>query len=391
MKPHPSLSAPFIEPEPIYPQESMSPYLECWCGSQKKWKWCHKDRQKQKEQPVGRLIAEMRAELQVGYCSHPNASLVNCSNKIIRSHTIQRRGGLADIAEDGHVISVKAGIDGIFENNGKINPKLVGVKSASTFNGFCETHDTQMFRPVEAGTPSLNFENAFLLTFRAISYELFTKRAALRAIPIQQQMDFGKPYHTQAAIQSHLHYTKEGMIRGISDMEKWKAQYDSAYNSKDFSSFSFYAAEFTEVLPVAASGAFHPEFDFQGNHLQIITRGTADFDHIAFNLTTLNGASVAVFGWIGGADSPASQFARSFHKMPDQDKSSAAIQLAFEQLENTCIRPSWWSALPEQQKFFAMEKFHAGLGISGPERTSKNFSERPWSFSNATISNFLGE
>lgn len=331
----------------------------------------------------------MREEFQEGYCSHPDASELTCSERIIRAHTIQRHGGLAEIAENGHVMSVKAGIEDIFDNNGRIEPKLVGVRSASTFNGFCENHDTSMFRPVETGVTDLSAETVYLLTFRALAYELYTKRAALRSDPIQREMDFGKPFEIQAIIQTRLHFLKQGMIRGLADLELWKERYDLAYRQRDLSDFSFYAVEFDDILPVAACGAFHPEVDFEGNQLQIISRGETEFDHIAFNLTTLNGASVAAFGWMGGSG-PTAAFVESYRRIPDTEKATAIIQLAFEHLENTYMRPSWWNSIPDDWRAFAIAKFKSGAGDPKMDRKTNALAVRPFSYTTAGIRSTFG-
>lgn len=389
LPPHPSLSALFLEPEHIYPVENMPPYNPCWCGSDKKWKWCHKNREKRSPVKIGRLLSEMREQYSQGYCCHPDAGVEACSKKIIRAHTIQRSGGLAGITEDGHVMSVKAGIEAIFDNEGRIDPSLDGVRGASTFNGFCNLHDTALFRPVEGSGSTLSIENIFLLTFRAIAYELYTKRAALQAVPIQRQMDFGAPFPIQAAIQEYLHYNALGMKRGLVELESLKNRYDIAYRRSDFSEFSVYAVEFAEVLPVVASGAFYPEVDFLGNQLQKLGRGSAEFQHIAFNLTTLNGTTVAAFGWLGRKDGPPAAFVESFKKLSDSEKSTAVIQLAFEQLENTYMRPSWWLGLPEEWRNLAISKIKAGTSLAGI-RGCEALANRPYPFSEVGVRSDLG-
>ncbi len=380
MPPHPSLSAPFLEPDHIYPVESMYPYDPCWCGSNIKWKWCHKDREKRPPVKIRRLLSELRDQYSQGYCSHPDAGAETCSQKIIRAHTIQRSGGLAGITEAGHVMSVKAGVQAIFDNEGRIDPILDGVRGASTFNGFCNFHDTTLFRPVEIGGSTLSAESVFLLTFRAIAYELYTKRAAVRAVPIQQQMDYGASFLKQAIVQQHLHYNAVGMKRGLIDLESIKKRYDSAYRSNDRSEFSVYAVEFSEVLPVVACGAFYPEVDFSGNQLQKLGRGSAEFEQIAFNLTILNGVTVAAFGWLGSKNGPPAAFVESFKELPDLEKSAAVIQLAFEQLENTYMRRSWWLGLPEEWRNFVVSKIKAGTSLV-EEREVDALAKRPYPFS----------
>lgn len=386
---HPSLSAPFLEPDHIYPIEKMPPYEPCWCGSGKKWKWCHKDREKLKPVKIGRLLFELNEQYSKGYCSHPDAGVDSCSQSIIRAHTIQRSGGLKEITESGHVMSVKAGVQGIFDNDGQIDPILDGVRGASTFNGFCNLHDTALFRPVETGSPTLSSESIFLLTFRAIAYELYTKRASVRAVPTQRQMDYGTPFHIQAAIQSYLHYNAAGMMKGLAELESIKSRYDVAYRQNDLSEFSVYAVEFNDILPVVACGAFYPEVDFLGKQLQKLGRGNAEFEQIAFNLTTLNGVSVAAFGWLGAKNGPPLAFVESFKKLPDSEKSTAVIQLAFEQLENTYMRPSWWLRLPDEWRSFVISKIKSGTPFVN-ERGVDALENRPYPFSTVGVRSEFG-
>ena len=383
MKPHASLTAPSLKLDNLHPQARMDPYVPCWCGSGKKWKFCHKDREKQRPREIGETMAKMHAELQHGYCSHPDAGS-SCSPKIIRSHTVQRAVGLAAIAEDGHVLSGKAGLSKIFDRNGTLEPELVGVKSASTFNGFCGLHDSTMFKPVETGQPGLSSENVFLLAFRALAYELFMKKAALRSTSIQKEIDFGHPFEQQAAVQIHLHAYEQGLRKGASELLEWKRKYDDAYLKGDWKRFAFYAVEFDQVLPVVAAGSFQPEVDFHGRQLQWLA-GDAELDHIVFNLTVLNGSTVAMFAWLGERDGPAAQLVNSFVRIPDDEKSAAVIHLAFEHLENTFIKPSWWASLPEEGRNVVRRLMKSGIGDPDADRHTESLAHRPVRFSDAKV------
>ncbi|MGO9570882.1 MAG: zinc chelation protein SecC [Desulfomonilaceae bacterium] len=383
---HESLLLPFDMPPPLEPREVMDPYEPCWCQSGKKWKWCHKDRELQEPVHFGAQMAELLAEMTKGYCSHPSASKLTCGDRIIRAHTVQRRGGLAAISEGGHVISIKDGMRDILKNEGRVVPRKAGISDASTFMGFCDSHDAAMFRPIEVGAPVLSRENAFLLSFRALAYELFTKRTVLRSIPIQREMDRGKPFYIQVAIQQYLNLNAQGMIRGLRDLTKWKLEYDSAYLSECCDAYSFYAVAFSEVLPVVSCGGFHPEFDFEANPLQRIGRGDVDFDHMTFNLTSLNGKGVAVFGWTQSESGPAEAFVNSFKCLPDSEKADAVLHLAFEQIENTYVRPSWWDQLSEEERQSVIQRFLSGVpGIIGTERQRDCLSNRSVTYVSAEV------
>jgi SEC-C motif len=352
----------------------------CWCGSGLKWKRCHRERERQEPIPIGKLLGEQHAEFARGVCLHPEAGPSVCGSRIIRAHTVQRNGGLSSISEDGHVISIKRGFEDIFKNEGEIVPRKIGVHHASTFMGFCGTHDDQLFAPVEKAPINPNAEAAFLLSFRAICYELFAKQVALRTIEVQRQLDRGKDFEVQCYIQQLLHLQREGMKRGLHDLAAWKRSYDEAYRDKSFTRFPFVAVVFAQPLPVVTCGAFYPEFDFGGNPLQIITRGTEPFEHVSFNLTSVNGKSIAVLGSTGSPSGPAEQFVNSYRAVPWDSRANASFHLACEYLENSYFRPSWWNAQPDKAMAHLVQRFRSGIGTAGTERNADCLSEFRFNF-----------
>lgn len=361
---HPSLNAKFEFPTTLVPQEKMGRNELCWCGSGKKWKKCHKERHLQKEIPIGQLLNEMHQSEIRGTCLHPDASKQNCSRQTIKAHTVQRAGGLRAIAEDGHVISVKKGVEKIFENQGNILPKPLGIGSASTFNGFCATHDNLLFEPIENKAYSLDHESAFLLSFRAIAYEYLTKKDSIKGIEIQRKLDKGKDFQTQIAIQQHLHSFLSGLLRGMRDLANWKAEYDKKFYAKDYTSMPHYAVEFDGLLPFVCCGGFHPEVDFNGNQLQRISRGNFKFEHVCVNISVMDKKTFLVFGWHGAKDGPAEIFVKSFQSIKDSEKANTALILAVEQSENTYFNPSWWNALSKTNRNHLIKRMGSGTGLN---------------------------
>lgn len=126
----------------------MPPYEPCWCGSRKKFKFCHSKREAAPRINVFEVEALMRDQADQGYCSHPEASAASCEGGIIRAHTVQRRGGLAAIAEAGHVLTLKPTMKGMIDHEGRPPPRAIGVGKASVFPGFCNRHDSDLFKPI---------------------------------------------------------------------------------------------------------------------------------------------------------------------------------------------------------------------------------------------------
>jgi hypothetical protein len=363
----------------------MDPYKECWCGSGTKWKWCHKGREEKHPEPLGQHINNLRNATIEHYCSHPKAAPHECAKEIIRAHTIPRSGGLGKIAERGHVYSVKAAGSSIYENNGVLLPKLVGVRSASTFGGFCGKHDAAMFRPIEQGEPPLNHETCFLMSFRAIAYELFQKKQAMEGAEVQRKLDYGKPFSEQAAIQTHIHYYLKGTERGLSDLQHWKDRYDESYLHHDYSHFSCFAVRFRGVLPIAACGAFHPEISFYGTQLQVLSRGNSAFDHVTVTLLPIGNKTALVFGWLDSDFGPTTQFVKSFADIPDDQKANAAVHLVFEHIENTYLRPSWWEQIHESVRTQALNRFAGGTGLHGYLREREDLTRLQVEFTTDNI------
>lgn len=367
---HPSLQIPLVLPAELEPKREMGRNERCWCGSGRKWKKCHLGRESRPPPIPGEQSSRLYREFQKGYCSHPEAGPDNCSDRIVRAHTVQRRGGIAAIAESGHVISVKSAMQDLVKNDGAFVPRKVGGRSASTFMGFCAKHDYSMFQPVEKQSFTLSSQSCFLLGFRALSYELFSKRAELRSMQGMRELDSGQPFAFQCQWQQEMNLREYGAKRAQADLERWKRRYDSIFLIRRFEEYRYVGVTFSSILPVVGCGAFHPEFDFAGNPLQMIMCGNEIHEHVAFNLTVLDGSSVLVIGWIGEHKGPAEAFGRSFMDVPDEQKANLGIQLAVEHLENIYMRPSWWGGLPNTTRGALKARMRSGVGASGQDRQS---------------------
>ena len=341
----------------------MGPYDLCWCRSGKKYKWCHFRREKQKPINIFEIEAGMIAELRDGYCSHPDPVADPCSAAIAKAHTVQKKGGLAAIAEVGHVLTVKPTMKEMIETEGNPQPRKIGVNKASVFPGFCSRHDTTLFKPIEGQSLVLTKDTAFLFSYRAIAYERFAKEAQLRSTHIQREADRGQPFWKQAAIQMHLATFIAGIQIGMRDMDLWKGQFDARLMSGARDDFHFVAVRFDQVLPVVACGAFHPEYDFQGKPLQQLGRDGVDFDHITLTVTTFEAQTIAVFGWIGSDDGPAKILAESFVALHDSRKADALVRLLFIHTDNLFLRPSWWEGLREPDRRALNEMTRSGTSM----------------------------
>lgn len=270
-------------------------------------------------------------------------------------------GGLAPIQENGHVLTAKFTCEDLVKHRGRPPLRRIGTGKASTFPGFCNKHDSELFKPVEERELRLDRTAAFLLAFRAIAYERFTKEAAINISDSQRQADRGQPFWRQVQIQENLDLIHQGQLRGLADVDRWKGDYDACLLSHDFTNFHFYGVIFDGILPIVACGAAHVEFGFDGKELQRISRGDAPFEHIAFTVTSFSGKSILILGWTGTVDASAAYFINTFRDLPQDRKADAVIRMCFELSENIYVKPSWWADVPTDIRSRLQARIMSGL------------------------------
>ena len=240
----------------------------CWCGSGLKYKKCHMGREKQEPLNIWEVAREHRKLLSTRNCLAPDSIKVNCSGNIVKAHTVPRSGSLRQIACNGHVYSFIPSLENLMKYQGRLQPELVGINKASTFTGFCSEHDNKIFSKVERQSFLGSLEQCFLLAYRALAREIFTKKALVSSSNIRRQADRGKSIEQQYALQAKNLLMDTGASAGLRDIEYYKTMYDNVLLSGDFTSVCAYVIELDFSPPIMCSAGIFPEQDFEGNQLQ---------------------------------------------------------------------------------------------------------------------------
>ena len=105
--------------------------------------------------------------IQFGRCLEPT---MKCDQPAIRAHSIQNRQTIALLERDNHVFAWQPKFS---EAGPEIALRRIGRNEASTFAGFCNQHDTDLFRPLDTKPfDGADREQLFLLAYRGITCEL---------------------------------------------------------------------------------------------------------------------------------------------------------------------------------------------------------------------------
>jgi SEC-C motif len=337
----------------------------CFCGSGKKYKYCHIDREDDVPLKLDDAIkASNQAQKKI--CFHPNASKSTCKGKIIKAHSIQKNGGLSKIARSGHVYMLDYSLTALHNKGGQPTYNLIGINHATTFTGFCNYHDTTTFLPIEQHPFVSSQESAFLLSYRGICREYFAKRYELEMNLSMQDGDRGKSIENQIRYQEYIKQYSIGVKAGFSDVEHHKRIYDDKLIHRDYSDVSFYTIIFDRVPDFMCSSAFILEMDFDGKILQTTKdylRLNIPLAQCTFSLIGTDTGGAAVFSWLG--ENPHGvKLIQSLDSKSDDAIIHAVLRFTFEYFENVAISPTWWEKLSESEKSILKQRATSGVAFN---------------------------
>lgn len=354
----------------VLPQKKIGRNSPCWCGSGKKYKYCHLNRDTQSPLPVSTVRKEFKRAFTEKMCLAPASWSENCAGDISNAHTVPKSGSLRKIARKGHVYSIPLDLPLNREKDRSgFALKLQGLKKASTFSGFCARHDDAIFGPLEKrrfeGTP----QQCFLLGYRAMAREFYTKQAAVKNLELLQDLDRGRSLDEQLFLQSFKTKFGTGLKTGFRDLQKNKETCDSMLERNHFGDVRSYIIEFESPPPVMCSGSVLPEQDFEGNVLQDLR----DLDRTMDTLycTSFFGGSrgVVAFTWLLDSDRSCRSFIESLMAIPEDLVSAALLRFFFEHFENLHISPEWWDGLNKYKQTALLNRFTDSVSLNNERRS----------------------
>ena len=319
----------------------------CWCTSGEPFVTCHKDRQAQIPESKWAILRQVRKLNGAQYCSHPLASPQQCKGQIVRAHTLQKSGSLSAICVNRHVYGLEEG--GMPNDNGVLPFKQIGVNEASTFTGFCQRHDAELFRPLEMEPFTTSKEQLFLLAYRALAKEVYAKRFALRIEPLLRKGDVGKEPFEQVMLQNELYLMAQQHRLSLRDLDANLRDYGQIYLSRDFDRMSAYVVFADRTLDFVVSGGVFPEFDFAGLCLQnLATPNRLEF--LTYSALAFQTGGVVAFVWDSTRGGSCVQLMRSLDRLAVADVPDALVRLTFEHFENTYADPRWWEGMSTSER-----------------------------------------
>lgn len=294
---------------------------------------------------------ELKRHSQRGRCLHYSND--DRCNEIISAHSIQKKGQLSLIAEEGHVYRLSADLSVMKRTNGFPSLKRVGVNRASTFAGFCKQHDNELFEPIDNFPLRPVKAQIALYAYRSLCREYFVKENAVAVLTEMKNHP-----ELDASRQRFLAATQFGHSIGLAGLNYHKSIYDEALKTYDYEQFEFTYFTSSSPCPLQLSGLLYPDYDFEGNHLQDLGNHRTPLDLITFFTAPAKEGWAFGFGWHASSNQTCLPFIQSLAQRAATGEKieDALLRFSLSCCENHAIRISWWDGLDESARAAAIER-----------------------------------
>lgn len=261
----------------------------------------------------------------------------------IRSHSLSKCW-LDTISFQGHVIKVQLSLTKDEDGNGArtFSPELFGANEVSVFRGFCNKHDTALFRNLDTLTVEPTVDDCMKLIYRSVSREFAAKH---HVVATMLEAGMGKdPEAFEKSVFPQIVFTI-GLL-------EYKFKIENALASGDFDDYSHLIFDLGARPPFLGATTFIPCVTSRGRVLG------ANREQMTLTLLPTESGGRAVLSWNHIGNPCAAKFAHALRKTPLHLAGMAIARMFFEMSDNAVFAPVYWIGIPEECKM-AVVNMHA--------------------------------
>lgn len=219
-----------------------------------------------------KMMRKLRSVTNIKDCFHSNKS--ECVLPIKSAHSLQKQGSLRFLEKEkggNRYVYVHTEKQHNFEHK-FYDLKPTGRKAATTFDGFCEYHDTELFKKIE-NEPEItdinNDEHLFLHSYRSFAIAYHRKHEELKMYDstdpeiVEMLNELYSPHQ--------LFEARLGVEAALNDIKYPKQQIDKFLSSQDFSAMEYLVFEYHHTVPAGCAAFITPYQMPSGRKIQTNT------------------------------------------------------------------------------------------------------------------------
>lgn len=227
-------------------------------------------------------------------CSHPLKD--ECRLPIKNAHSLQRQGSLKLLEQ-----TIKGNSFIYCHTDRQMNKKYdfldlkpIGRKDASTFYGFCDFHDTELFKEIENNPDATDINNdlhCFLHTYRSFSHSYHRKYEEYKLFTslepeVLKYLDefYGKD----------VDEVTQGVKLALQDLEIPKRHLDEILINKNYEKLEYYCYEYPYRCPVSCAGVTTPGHFKDGTPFNLSTKSDISYSDVFTTVLPLANRTVII-------------------------------------------------------------------------------------------------
>lgn len=337
----------------------------CPCKSGKKYKKCHGAMEEKDDNMYLNLSVQSRVERGVKaglikQCIHPDND--NCSEKIVKAHSIQNNRILNQIMRNGEVYMVKAAMT---EHSYRFKFKSIGRKVATTFTGFCGFHDKILFQPIEDTEYVGSEHQNFLFAYRVFSFEYHKKLEAQNAS--KKKLD-GKP----SLVKNKRYMNQfEGYDLAIRDSIRHKEVFDEALLNQDYGIVETVSFKLEGAARLAVCSGFFLEYDLKGKRVNKLADVENGMKLLMVNVFPQNESTIVLFSWLKEDSDTYSEFREQLLSLTSAEIIQLLNNLIPAYSENVVYNPDFIDNWNENEKKNYLDVFKHSM-FNPVEKSKRN-------------------
>lgn len=290
-----------------------------------------------------------------------------CSEEIIRSHSIQRRNSkLEFLAKNSkkpqHVYEFKR--YELLSKSRKV--MLVPIRIAGTFFGFCKKHDGEIFKPIDNNPFNGLSEHCFLHSYRSFAYTYHRIKEFHSYITVlsNRNIEIAKKYfHIMAGVFNALGMKSSLPIptfngKGVTPeilreyeaqrFEKYRTFLNNYYKSRHYGELDYIVHEVPYLSPIVASSRAILHIEAENSYI-LPDDGVYRGFPCMITIFPENGSTYIILSRFK-FDLHGELMFTALRKLTREALEVEVSKMIFEQLENFYIAPAFWDSLSEEER-----------------------------------------
>lgn len=340
-------------------------YEPCPCHPEKKFKFCCYDKARKdnsesrikEKMNIGRVNHFLRtAYAGTDYKTCFGFDSEKCQGTIKSAHTIQNNRILDRLSDAGHLYYFTSEVVREGEPPEAIIKKI-SRNDASAFFGFCDYHDTELFKPIELkeyiGEPIQDF----LFAFRSLALELHRKNRWLSTII---NMFSERP---RVMLDKQFVYLYRVAQADVKDHLTEYNNFKDSYLSNKFDILRTIHRRLSFEVKFATSASFAVQFNLSGDKINDIFNLTVERIPSVYITVypTKTGNTDIIISHLKMDDSIYKDYLESLEALEDEKFLKYLNYLIIESTENVFFSPSYIESLSEGERQSLVRSYNSSL------------------------------